>query len=302
MKKKILTISLISILSILLWVFVSFSEDYFTTLKAPIRYVNIPHGYVVTTSADEVSISVKGQGWLLGQITFGRSPKFLIDIKKHKGTFEIQPKNFVENNHWLSSNIQIIDIAPSKFKVSVVKAFEKEVKVVPNFRYSLSSDYALSDEVKITPQKVRIKGPKSLLASITEVKTDSQKFTNITKSFQAEIPLQKIKFVKIFPPRVKVDFQVDKLVDKTFYGVKVETKYVPRNQSLVVIPQKIDVTLRGAMKLLAKYSDSNITAYVTFRQALQDTIGTIEPKVKIPPFTELLTKQPKRLKYIIKKY
>ena len=303
MKKKVLTISLISILSILLWVFVSFSEDYFTTLEVPVEFNNVPKGYLVTTSAGEkISITIKGQGWILGQITFGRSPKFLVDIKGEKGQFVIQPKNFVEKNRWLSSNLQIIEISPSQFRVNVVKAYTKEVKVNPKFKYSLDKDYAFVSDVSIVPEKVFIKGPKKLLKKIQGINTVAEKFTGISESFQTEVPLEKIKFVKVVPKVVRVNFQVDKIADKTFFGVSVKTKYIPRNQSLEVVPPKIDVTLRGALKLLAAYSDSNITAYVTFKQALRDTVGTIEPTLVIPPFTELLMKQPKRLKYVIKKY
>ena len=202
----------------------------------------------------------------------------------------------------MASNIQIVEISPPQFEVNVVRAYVKKVKVVPRFRYSLGKDYALVSKVKIFPGEIEIKGPKKLLSKIKFVNTEQQTFEEITKSFSTKIPLEKIEFVKFNPNFVTVSFEVDKQVDKTFKGIHVETKYVPRNQSLEVIPPTIDVTLRGALKLLANYSDSNITAYVTFKQALNDTVGTIEPKVEIPPFTELLYKQPERLKYIIKKY
>ncbi len=289
-------------LSLLLWVFVSFSKEYFTTLNVPVQYRGIPKGYVVTSNVDNISITVKGQGWALGQITFGRSLKFVINVRKAKGKLEVKPKNFVETNNWLSSNLQIIEISPSKYFVNIVEAYGKNVKVVPRFEYSLNENFALCSEVKISPSTVKIWGPKKQILKIKSVNTEQVKYSNIEKSFTAKLPLEKIPFVNVKPPFVNVNFKVDKLVDKTFRNVKVEVKGVPRQQSLVVIPSKIDVTLRGALKLLANYRDSSITVFVSFAQALRDTVGTIEPKVIAPPLTEVLTKQPERLKYIIKKY
>ena len=73
MKRKIITISLIVSFSILLWVFVSFSGEFSITLNLPTQVIDIPENYSVSSmSADEVSISLKGQGWQLAQHTLGQ--------------------------------------------------------------------------------------------------------------------------------------------------------------------------------------------------------------------------------------
>ena len=69
-----------------------------------------------------------------------------------------------------------------------------------------------------------------------------------------------------------------------------------------IFPVKIDVVLRGGINLLGKLNSSDIKAYVDFSQALNDTLGGIEPYFEIPPFTTIIDKKPGKLEYIIKQF
>ncbi len=272
-------------------------------MQVPLTYRNVPKGYMVASlDGDSLSITIKGQGWSLGQITFGRSPKFLLDIKGKKGRFSLLPKNFVERNHWLASNIQIVEISPQKLDFQVFKAYEKKVKVIKNFTYKLASDYVLIDSIRIEPSVVKLMGPRKTIKGIGFVRTEAFDFKDVHDSVRAFVNLEKFEFVKEIPSKVSVVFNTDRMVDKTFFDVKVETKNIPSNQSLEIIPPRIEVILRGGLKLLAKYREKDIKAFVTFRQAIEDTMGAIVPRIIAPPFTKVLTIKPKRLKYIIKKY
>ncbi|MCF6241257.1 MAG: hypothetical protein L3J74_07925, partial [Bacteroidales bacterium] len=86
MQPKLFKIFLASLLSIILWVFVSFSNDYTTSLRVPIEFTNIKEGNsLLSQSNSEIGITIKGQGWALAQIAFGPKTKFRISTNENVG-------------------------------------------------------------------------------------------------------------------------------------------------------------------------------------------------------------------------
>ncbi|MCK5085894.1 MAG: hypothetical protein KAQ90_00165, partial [Melioribacteraceae bacterium] len=86
MKPKFLILIFVGIFSIILWVFVSFSEDYVTTVKVPIKFIDLKEGYAIREqSYDELSLTIKGEGWELAQTTFGKENDFRISTQKKIG-------------------------------------------------------------------------------------------------------------------------------------------------------------------------------------------------------------------------
>ncbi len=303
MKKKILTISLVSVFSIILWIFVSLSNEYFTTINLQLKFVDIPKGYMITEKSSEgITLSLKGQGWLLAQITFGRDPKFEINVKNKKGKQSELVRNSLPLNSWLSSSLQITEISPNILTFNIEKLYEKKVKVNPDVSLAPKEGFGIVSNVEIEPDSVLMRGPKNKLEGLKFVTTENTSFTNLDTDLMSDIRISKINDIQIIPGIVKVTANVQKIVDKHIDGVVVSKRNVPRNQQLEIIPTSIQVVLRGGINKLAAVKSTDITAYVDFMQALKDTLGAIKPVVKSIEFTEVLSIKPNRLKYIIKKY
>ena len=66
MKKNFYIIFISFLFSIILWVSISLSNDYYTTIEAPVKIIDFPSGYSSGSSMPEkISIKVKGKGWKL---------------------------------------------------------------------------------------------------------------------------------------------------------------------------------------------------------------------------------------------
>jgi hypothetical protein len=95
---------------------------------------------------------------------------------------------------------------------------------------------------------------------------------------------------------------VQKIVERSFDGIVVETRNVPSFRELVLYPAKINVVLKGGISRLGKLTNDSLKAYVDFWTALKEENKTIEPQVECPQFTDYVGAQPKKLEYIIKRY
>ncbi len=303
MKYKLVTIISIFIFSTLLWVFVSFSSDYSTTIKVPVRITNIPEGYsTIDLSTSSVAISVKGQGWQLAQLTFGLQDYLNISFNGTSDDQTVSVRNVLEQNSWITSSIQVIMVEPAQIKYSVERINYKVVKIVPKVSLSYKTGYDMVSDISIDPDTLQISGPKSIIKNIEFIETVSANLEELDRAQTVELELAKNDGVNYGTDKTKLSFDVQKIVDKTFENITVERKGIPPSRDLVLFPEKVKVVLRGGINILGQMDDLKIKLYVNFRQALEDTLGSIVPIVEVPEFTTLIDIRPKRLDYIIKQY
>lgn len=303
MKSRIATIIFITIFSILLWVFVSFSNDYSTTIKVPIAVTNVPEGYSVSgISNKSVTLGIKGEGWQVAQLSFGIDHELFIqadeDVKEHT----VSLRNAVEQNSWLPTSLEINLIEPEFVTYSLEKSTRKKLKVVPDITLEFKPGYGLVSPVEISPDSIVVTGPRSLLRSLDSVKTTDFVISDLEKNADVLVPLQIIDNVEFEINQIGMSFDVQKIVDKTFENVPVKTIAVPPSRELSVYPGNVDITLRGGINFLGRLSNAALSAYVNYRQALEDTTGSIIPHVDFPENTSLVNVKPNKLEYIIKQY
>ncbi len=303
MKRKIITIGFVIAFSTLLWAFVSFSGVFSITMNLPVRVINIPKDYAISAiSTNEVTVNIKGQGWLLAKQTFGRTPKFYIPSPKKNGLHSISTIKVLNKNQWLASNLQLDKITPEKIEIKLEKKISKKVKIVPVLDLKYSSGYNLVSQIIVQPDSIKVMGPKSLVRKIKVIKTEKKVFTDLEKHTTEKVKLKKIPFLTYNINECTVSFDIQKIVDKTFENIHVGITGVPSRYDVILSPDKISVALRGGINLLSKMKKEDITSYVKFVQVINDTTGAVEPIINIPNYTSIIDKRPQKIEYIIKKY
>jgi len=134
MKSKVISIITVFVFSILLWVFVSLSDEYSSQFSVPIVIKNLPENSKVSlVEPSRVNILIKGKGWQLLQFDFGKEKNYVIDLKKHSNVNTILTRNFLSNNNWLTTNTQVISLEPELIKIKTEKAFSKKAVFSTNF-------------------------------------------------------------------------------------------------------------------------------------------------------------------------
>jgi YbbR domain-containing protein len=303
MKKKVITLILISIFSIVLWISISLSDEYRTSITLPVEFVELPEDYSINTSQmNEVSISLKGEGWSLAGLSFVRDLKFYIKPEDTFGKQVISSRNAVEQNAWLPSNIQVLEVEPAIIEYVVEKVKRKIVPVRSVIKIDYKPGYGIVSNITLYPDSVEIYGPESRIDDIEFVNTELTSFPGIDKKVSEIVNLEKIQSINFSSNSTRMEFDVQKIVDKTFEEILVETINVPPSKSIELFPRKIKLVLRGGINELSKLTNEDFNPYVTFSQALNDTLGAIVPFIEVPEFTRIIEIKPGKLDYIIKQY
>jgi hypothetical protein len=303
MKKNFHIVILSILFSIILWISISLSNDYYATFQIPLKFENFPAGYTTGTDVPQkISVKLKGQGWKLVSFYLGRESDYVITAGKDSGKKFINLYNYLVDNRWLSSDVEVIDINPDTLSFNMEKIVSKKVEILPAIKLNFKSGYGLASPIRISPESTVVYGPITEIKKIRSISTAKGNLNNLDTKMRVNIPLESESGFNYKNKFVSVDLDVQKIVDKTFQNIPVSVKDVPKDRDVLLLPNQIDVDLRGGVDILAKISNSEIQAHVNYRDIVLDTLGTINPIINIPENTTMIYTKPDRLKYIIKKY
>lgn len=291
-------------LSVLLWLLVSLSYDYSTTLQMPIRVINMPDGYVTSfASSQDISLKVRGKGWNLLSIKIASQNEYSVDAGKDlKKIHQLDLKNFTAENSWLTSKVQILEILPDTISFSFEKAGYARLKIVPQLNLRFRKGYGLGSEISVIPESTTVFGPISLVNSTDQVPTEIFNLNELNEKTTENIPLRKLPGLEYQDKIAAVTLDVQRIVENSYDDISVNILAIPADRNVVLLPNKITVQLRGGIDVLGKLDKSKISAMVHYRDVVLDTIGSVVPHVDIPENTQLVNFQPEQLKYIIKKF
>lgn len=302
MHKKTITIFFTVIFSIVLWGFITLSDVYFYQVSAKIKIIDLPKGFEPSAiSAKTVNLSLRATGFELLPISIKSAPEFLVSANFDRDIQKISLKNHIENNSWLSGNINIVEFSPANINLEFDKINTRTVKISPEIYIEYRPGYSMVSELKINPDSIEISGPKSIINRIKEVKTVFKEFMNVDDLVSEVLELQKIDGVKLGTDKVNVEFEAQQIVDKVFKDVQVEIQNLPPDRNIHLFPGRMNIILRGGIRYLTQLDENNLKVYITYEQAINDTLGSLKPIIEIPEHTILINTQPEKLEYIIKK-
>jgi hypothetical protein len=302
MKKNLHIIVLSVFFSIILWISISLSNDYYATVNVPVKLVNFPAGYSTASSTpDQISVKLKGKGWKLLGVNISAKSDYSISVED-SGRINVNLYNFLGENQWLSTDVEVIDITPDSLSFFVEKDHMKKVSIVPDLNLKYKPGYGLASPIRIVPDSTTLYGPKSVVGNLNFVFTQRKTFDNLDQAATGQVELENLPGVIYKNGEVMVNLDVQKIVDKNFDDIAVVITDLPIDRDVVLLPNKISVGIKGGIEILGRLNSKKIKAYVNYRDIVLDTLGSIVPKVELPPNTVRGYIKPERLRYIIKRY
>jgi YbbR domain-containing protein len=303
MKKNWYLVILSILFSIILWISISLSNDYYATLNFPIKLTNFPQGYTTGSSIPEdVSIKLKGKGWKLIAVSLGAKSDYLVSVGKDSGKQYINLYNYLTENQWLTNDMDVIDITPDTLTFVVEKFVHKKVKITSDLELKFKPGFGIASPVKFSPESTVVFGTSEELTDMKSVPTSRIIFKDLDDEVIQQVPLANLQGISYSASSVMVRLDVQKIVEQNYSQISVKVLDVPRDRSVVLLPNKIDISIRGGINILGKLSNSDFSAYLFYRDIVLDTVGSVVPQIKLPDNTSLIYVKPERLRYIIKKF
>lgn len=303
MKRKLPAIIIALIFASALWAYVSLSSSYSLDLSVPVEVKTTKSQALSDELPSSIEMTVKGKGWDLLSMILSRDLRYTLDLTKVKRDSRVSTRQLISESMNLKQDLSLVTLNPDTISISFDRVLEKRVPVRSDIRINLREGYSIIGKPKLTPDSVTITGSANLVSRIRSVSTESKVFENVNSSVSGTIALK-----DTFPSSVKADvrsvdfrYNIQLSAEKSIEEVIVSINDVPDDKEVLLIPPKITVSIRGGVDQLARISPSDITAGVEFPDIESDTLGFVVPEINIPEETSLLSFEPQKLQYIIKK-
>ena len=303
MKNNIHIIIISFLFSVVLWISVSLSNDYYSTFSIPLKLVDFRQGLTSGSKIPrDISVKVKGKGWKLVAAKIGAEPAFTVTVNGDIGNKNINLYNYLSENQWLSSDLEVIDITPDTLSVNIEKITSKRLKVIPDFDISFRQGYGIASKISVAPDSVVVYGPLSELKKMSSIQTENIRLSDISDKIARRVDLKNIQGMTYKENNVFVTIDVQRIVDRIIENVQVDVLDVPRDREVVLLPNKISISVRGGIDILGRLTNDQFKAHVNYRDVVLDSLGLISPKIKYPENISIQYIKPELLRYVIKKF
>jgi YbbR domain-containing protein len=303
MKKNLHIIIISFLFSVILWISISLSNDYYSTFKVPLKLVDFKQGL---TSGSKIprslQIKVKGKGWKLIAEKIGAEPAFTVTANGDTGKRFINLNNYLSENQWLSSDLEVIDITPDTLALSIEKITSKKFKIVPDINLSFRPGYGMASPITIVPDSVIAYGALSELKKMNFIQTEKINISDLNDKIAISVDLKSIQGITYSDKNTFVTIDVQRIVDRNIDDVPVNVTDVPKDREVILLPNKITIAVKGGIDILGRLTGDQFRAYVNYRDVVFDTLGGIVPKVEPPDNVSIKYIKPEQLRYVIKKF
>ncbi|GMU89020.1 MAG: hypothetical protein AMXMBFR49_12280 [Chlorobiota bacterium] len=301
MKKNLPSIIVSLLLATGAWIFITLSGEFYLNYRIPIAYTNLPSNLVVDNSLPrEVDFKLKGSGWKFISLYFSDDNIFTVPVSQDSINSGVNLFSLLDQNTWLSSEFTIIDIYPSRLSIKTEEVDLAVKPVVPDLILEFEEGFGLASKVKITPERIRIKGSAKLTGSIRSLKTQRTTLTGLKEKTVIEVSLDQIDGIEFQPNKVVVEIDVQKIADREIEGVRMTIIDGPRDQEIVLVPDEVSVVVRGGIDRIGAIKPEEIRALLNYSEMIRDSSGTAVPNIVLPDNINFIDVKPGRIRYIIK--
>lgn len=274
-------------LTSIIWFLIALSKNYTVSTQVKVDFFNTPSDQLfLSSSVNSMDVLVNATGFNILKYRINK-PNISFDLKKS-----------VEKNtqYYIVSNTQLNEVKTTLSKESVLLKFltdtifvefskniSKKVPVISGLKINFKLGYNLIEDLKITPDSVKISGPKKVIDSIFEVSTTKVEMNDIYEDISEEVYVKlpnKVKNVFVANEKITIEGKVDKFTEGKFL-LPVIIINKPEGIKIAPFPKEIEVVYQSALSHFSKIKKNDITIVFDYLQYQNDTlVRYLAPVVK----------------------
>ena len=291
------------ILSAILWLSLNLNLTYEIQRNIPVK-INVNKPYAIANYLPlNLDAKIRGNGWNLLRLFTSLNPELTYEINpKTNEVYMIPTKQALMENASLGRNLTVTYVFPETLFVRISRYEEKYVKVQPRVLIDCKDGYQTVGPPLVEPDSIKLGGAFSIIGSLNVVYTNELFLKNINSSINEFVRLNDTlsNIVWRSQDEVNLKIRVELTAEKEFQNIEIKISNIPLDREVMLIPQTINVHLKGGVDQLSSMDNSKIVAVVDFRDLIADTTGAVAPRFTLPPGTDITSTKPEKIQYIIK--
>lgn len=283
------------LLSVILWLSLTLTEDRTQELRLPVEVGETPEGQALAERPpSHVQVNVEGPGLDLLRLLY--NPPV---VSVNATTDQV---NVEEQINLSRSSIRLESVTPTSFEIKLESLATRRIPVRSRAQIDLGDAYELIDPPELDPDSVQVKGAESIVEGMETWPTDSLTIDNLQDTVEVQVPLKDTLqgLATVSPESVRLLARAGRFVEET-REVDVEVTGVPSGQDLVSLqPASVRIRYRVLFEdMFEARRSSEFFATVSYDQIRSDTTGYVMPRIGVP--SDLVIRDPEpippRLRY-----
>jgi len=292
------------LLSALLWVSLSLNQTYEIDKSIPVK-INVNKPFAVSGNVPlYLDAKFRGAGWQLIRLITSLNLEFnyALNSRFNEPTVILTRQQLIDNLG-LSQGLTISRVYPESIYVKVDKYVERYVKLVPRARIECMNGYQVVGKLILDPDSIIVGGAPDVLNPLKSLPTEELYMNNINAGFSRIVKITDTlsNIISKSETYIKLTASVELTAEKDYHSLGIKVLNIPEDKEVLLIPQDIDIVLKGGVKQLASLDTSLITPSLSFNDILRDTTGAVTPRFGLPEGTTIISMKPDRIQYVIKK-
>jgi len=292
------------LLSFIFWISTKLSNTYTLNQSFSINWINVPEGIILHTNNKQIKASITANGI---DILIYRLINKSLNISLEQGKFDgnigdvsIENQKFSIQNQFFG-NTKLNFITPKSLDFDFSTLDDKVVAVVPTVQINLRAGYLSDSPLKIIPDSILVRGPKSILDTLSSIKTKYIEIEDVYESLSKKISLQLIPEIQLSESIANIKLSVSRHSEKEFI-LKIGLINTPKGIKIKLFPPKakIRATLPLSVLRTVKASDFNLVVdYNDIEKKDSEKLQLI--MIEQPPSIKKLIFDPQRVNYLIRR-
>ena len=288
----------------LFWLLIKLSANYTVTEPLTINIKDAPADLVIIDGSQKLKVTLSTSGFELLNYYFKPASRRKVDIsleevplhKDSESTYSFSisyAKEKVAN--FLTIEPSEVSFDENRIAITMEQLDSLKVKVHPNIDLSYEKQYNRHGKIQITPDSVTIYGPKTKLATIDNIYTESISLKNVNSNIDINIPLQLDEMVNSNNKEVNIKINVEKYTE-AIANVNIDNNF---NKKLRLFPDKVKI------RYIVSLTDYNIIKDNSFVVSIDTADISSESNflpiylIDYPSNTRITSIEPKEVEYII---
>ncbi|WP_419211730.1 CdaR family protein [Maribacter sp. X9] len=255
-KRKVKVFLLFLLCATLAWLINKLSQQYTSNTIFHITYVNIPKEFILAnTPKKEIQVRLRAVGFQF--LGYGLKPKKInLDVSKvmHRdNTYYLTEDQIqIQLEAQLNNNSTLVDFDGDLIYFDFTSLESKKVPVKAVVDLTFSNNHILEGELILSPDSIKVTGPKSQIDTIQKIETKLFKRNNLNNSFSTAVPLNlpsNLNATNFSPQNITIEGTIVKFSEQVV-KVPVSVINLPKDVKVRTFPEIVEVRCQGTLERL----------------------------------------------------
>ncbi len=272
--------------SILIWLLITLSKEYITTISFPIEYGEISQNkLLLANQTKELEIVVKTNGFKILRTRFN-TKSLLINVNtliSKKGTiYYLLLKSKKQSiKRQLPSGVSLQEIIKDTLFVGLGSLVTKKLAIKSNLKISYHIGYDLSEQISLKPDSILVSGPENYISKIKNIELEPIVFEDVKADFLRKVAVKVPEGVKNLRFNIKeviVSGKIEKFTEGIL-NVPFKIINVPVGITINTLNKKVQVTYIVGLSSFNKIDENSFQIECDYAMSASNRLGYLIPKV-----------------------